>query len=238
MPPESTESAAAAVVAPPLLDVREAMREDILGCTLKPGQRLKIEDLRKRYEASVGTLREALVQLVSEGLVQAEVNRGFAVAPVSVADLMDITELRVDLECKALGGAMQEGDDDWEARILGAFHVMRKMEPTLRGGALQDPARMREWAERHRRFHDALVSACPSAWVLRFRQTLFDQARRYRALSMRHSTVPGRLDQHQALMDAVMNRDAVRAFELAELHIRDTTRNVLEQLRTGESAAG
>ena len=213
-------------------DVRETMREDILGCALKPGQRLKIEDLRKRYDASVGTLREALVQLVSEGLVQAEANRGFAVAPVSVADLLDITELRVDLECKALGAAMQEGDDEWEARIIGAFHVMRKMEPSLRGPALADAQRMREWAERHKRFHDAMVSACPSAWVLRFRQTLFDQARRYRALSMQHSSVPGRLDQHQALMDAVIARDSARAFELAEAHIRDTTRNVLEQLRT------
>lgn len=229
MPSELFEIPQSTVPAP---DIRETMREDILGCTLKPGQRLKIEDLRKRYDASVGTLREALVQLVSEGLVQTEANRGFAVAPVSVADLMDITELRVDLECKALGGAMQEGDDEWEARIIGAFHVMRKMEPTLRGAALEDASRMREWAERHKRFHDALVSACPSTWVLRFRQTLFDQARRYRALSMQHSSAPGRLDQHQALMEAVIARDTTRAFELAESHIRDTTRNVLEQLRT------
>jgi DNA-binding GntR family transcriptional regulator len=209
----------------PVLDVRERLREDILTCALAPGQRLKFDQLRGCYAVSVGTLREALSQLVSDGLVSAEANRGFTVAPVSVADLLDITELRVDLECKAMTASIEHGDDEWEARVLAAFHLLQKLE-----GDMQREREQPLWAERHRRFHEALVSACPSQWLLRFRQTLFDQARRYRGLSMKHSANPGRMDQHRQLMEAALRRDAVAACALIEAHIRDTARTVLESL--------
>jgi len=209
------------------LPVRERLREDILACRLVPGTRLKFGELQARYDASIGTLREALTELVADGLVLAEANRGFTVAPVSVADLLDITELRVDLEVKALTAAMQHGDDEWEARVLAAFHLMRKSEAEV---TRHRDAEARLWAERHRRFHDAMVSACPSNWVLRFRQTLFDQARRYRALSMKHSASPGRMEQHRQLMEAVVARDVDRACALAEEHIRGTAKTILDTL--------
>jgi GntR family carbon starvation induced transcriptional regulator len=209
------------------VDAKERLREDILTCQLQPGQWLKIEELRARYDVSVGTLREALTQLASEGLVLAEANRGFAVAPVSVADLLDITELRIDLECKALAASIQEGDDEWEARILSAFHLLQKLDAELQGDHDGEP---KLWAERHRRFHEALVSACPSQWVLRFRQTLFDQARRYRGLSMKHSATPGRMDQHRRLMEAALARDQATVCALAETHIRDTAKTILDSL--------
>lgn len=209
----------------PVLDVRERLREDILTCTLAPGQRLKFDPLRGCYDASVGTLREALSQLVSEGLVVAEANRGFNVAPVSVADLLDITELRIDLECKAMTASIQDGDDEWEARVLAAFHLLQKLE-----GDMQRDREQPLWAARHQRFHEALVSACASPWLLRFRQMLFDQARRYRGLSMKHSANPGRMDQHRQLMEAALRRDVAAACALAEAHIRDTAKTILDSL--------
>ena len=51
-------------------DVLRRMREDILCCVLKPDQRLRFGELRQRYDTSVGTLREALSHLVSEGLAR------------------------------------------------------------------------------------------------------------------------------------------------------------------------
>ena len=57
-------------------DVLRRMREDILCCVLKPDQRLRFGELRQRYGTSVGTLREALSHLVSEGLARTETGRG------------------------------------------------------------------------------------------------------------------------------------------------------------------
>jgi DNA-binding GntR family transcriptional regulator len=58
--------------------------------------------LRQRYDTSVGTLREALSHLVSEGLARTEAGRGFSVAPISLADFLDLSELRVYLETRTL----------------------------------------------------------------------------------------------------------------------------------------
>src|SRR5579871_2416919 len=70
------------------------LRTDILLGEWQPDDRLKLDRLRQRYEASVNTLREALSRLVSEGLVANEGQRGFKVVGASLGDLQDITEMR------------------------------------------------------------------------------------------------------------------------------------------------
>ena len=90
-------------------DVLRKMREDILCCVLKPDQRLRFGELRQRYDTSVGTLREALSHLVSEGLARTEAGRGFQVAPISLTDFLDLSELRVYLETRTLADAIRHG---------------------------------------------------------------------------------------------------------------------------------
>ena len=202
-------------------DLRARIREDAISGVLVPGQRLKLEDLRGRYSASVGSLRETLMQLVSDGFVTAEANRGFCVAPVSLEDLDDITEMRVDLERKAITLSIEHGDDRWEGNLVAAFHMLQKLDPS-------DPnvQKHRVWWERHNSFHEALVAACPSPWLLRFREVLFDHSHRYRALSHQRSNSPGRIDEHRILMDAALRRDVATTTDLIESHIRKTTETV------------
>lgn len=211
-------------------DLRFRLRDDIIAGVLIPGQRLKLEELRGRYNASVGSLRETLMQIVSEGFVNAEANRGFCVAPVSLKDLHDITEMRVDLECKAATLAIEHGDDRWEAQIVAAYHMLTKLDAS-------DTSKVsrRNWWERHNEFHEALVAACPSAWLLRFRETLFDHSHRYRSLSIQQSASPGRLEEHRLLMDAALNRDIPTTTALIEEHIRKTTATVHNWLSLQEA---
>src|SRR5918993_6034179 len=65
-------------------DVLRKMREDILCCVLKPDQKLGFGELRQRYDTSVGTLREALSHLVSEGLARTEAGRRLSGGPISL----------------------------------------------------------------------------------------------------------------------------------------------------------
>ncbi|MBX2880780.1 MAG: GntR family transcriptional regulator [Granulosicoccus sp.] len=67
------------------------LRADIVDGTYEPNTRLKFAELTKRYAASVGTLREALSELVSDGFVTVETNKGFAVAPVSCEELVEVS---------------------------------------------------------------------------------------------------------------------------------------------------
>jgi GntR family transcriptional regulator, carbon starvation induced regulator len=209
------------------IDLRARLRKDIVSCELAPGQRLKFEELRARYDVGIGSLRETLMQLEADGLVVAESNRGFCVAPVTIADLEDVTELRVDIEKKALAQSIERGNDAWEAEIVTALHMLAKLEPEV----AQNRSDYRDlWDERHARFHDALVAACPSPWLLRFRQVLFVQSQRYRTLSMLQSRKPGRVGDHRALVELTLARDVGRATAAMEAHIRRTAENVREWL--------
>lgn len=214
------------------LDVLKRIREDILTCKFQPGQRLRTEELRSRYKVGVGTFREALSHLTAEGLVRSEAGRGFTVAPISASDLIDITELRVDFETKAITNAIKYGDHHWEGDIVSAFHVLSRADSLV----VEDQDHFwGEWSERHKRFHDALVSACRSPWLLHFRNVLFDQSQRYRRLSMAYrKTQRNKQDAHRELMEAVISRNTELACRLAEEHIREGAENILEAIRSAE----
>ena len=123
------------------------MREDILCCALKPDQRLRFGELRQRYGTSVGTLREALSHLVSEGLARTEAGRGFAVAPISLADFLDLSELRVWLETRTLADAIRHGTDAWEAEIVSSYFLLNKARRAAAGRSGRRQARVGQAAQ-------------------------------------------------------------------------------------------
>jgi GntR family transcriptional regulator, carbon starvation induced regulator len=201
-------------------DVYRQLRNDIIACRLRPNERLRFDALRTQYGAGVGTLREALSHLVSDGLVRIDVGRGFRVAPVSTEDLADITKWRIEFEVRAITESIQTGGDDWEAEIVAAFHVL------VRAGMPTHVAPSQEWAahgEKHTRFHNALAASCHSPWLNYFRNILIAQAHRYQALAtIRRKPLLRGDEEHRSLMDAVILRDEKLAAKLITQHIRHT----------------
>ncbi|MDP3342195.1 GntR family transcriptional regulator [Frigidibacter sp.] len=204
-------------------DVLMRIRDDILTCRLTPGEKLRFEALKDRYEVSFSTLREALSRLTEEGLVLSEGQRGFAVAPVSVADLQDLTNARVLLDRELMRLSMQYGDDAWEAGVLAIYHRMERLQERLGENYSLDD----EWGALHSKFHMSLVAASRSPLLLEMRQKLFDRALRYRRMSSQFRTSWRPKDaEHKAIRDAVLDRSPL-ALDLIERHIRETTENVL-----------
>ena len=103
------------------------IRCDILSGKLDPGLKLRFELLRGKYDAGTSTRREGLTRLAAEGLVAAEGQRGFRVAPGSPKDLWDITRLRQQLETEAVRRSIATGDDRWESEVLAAYHRLSKL---------------------------------------------------------------------------------------------------------------
>lgn len=205
-------------------DVLQRLRDDILSCELKPGAKLRFEALRERYEVSFSTLREALARLAAENLVTSEGQRGFVVAPVSTEDLIDLTNARVLLERENLRRSMENGNDAWEADILGSFHRMDRLQSRLGEHYYFDA----NWAQLHSQFHFSLVCASGSPVLLEMREKLFERAHRYRRMSSKFRTQwRPKETEHKGIMDAVLERDRI-ALDLIEKHIRETTDNVIE----------
>jgi DNA-binding GntR family transcriptional regulator len=215
-------------------DAYERVRADLLACRLKPGERLRINDLCKRLSVSLGAVREALSRLTSEGLVSAEPQLGFRVAPISVSDLQDLTMVRTEIEGLCLRQAIAQGDIAWESRIVAAYHQLSRTPHN----APDDPMRLNDdFAAAHAEFHQALVSACQSPWLHRLRHILFAQSARYVALSVPLARRDrDRNQEHRQLMDAVIGRDAERAIELMTGHLNLTTRILLEALTESTAA--
>jgi GntR family carbon starvation induced transcriptional regulator len=205
-------------------NVFDRLHHDILECRLTPGLRLRFAVLRERYHVGTSPLREALMRLASDGLVVLEDHRGFHVAPVSRQKLLDITFMRKELEVKALVLGIQNADENWEARVVAAFHALSRRSRPYRNGALDA-----KWDAHHRDFHGALVSGCGSEWLLRFRSILYDQWDRYRRLSIKYAKDDRDfMREHRELMDAALERDADAASYLMSKHITMSTRMLLE----------
>ncbi|MGC7404433.1 GntR family transcriptional regulator [Pandoraea pneumonica] len=202
------------------------LRSDIVEGVLTPGEKLRVEHLKDRYDVGAGTLREALALLVADALVVQHGHRGFRVTPISLADFIDITETRVQLETEALRQSITLGDDTWEANLTSAFHLLSLAEERLASGGAEAFA---QWEARNRAFHEVLIAACPSRWLHHFLAILYRQSERYRRLSITHQPVPRDVhEEHQAIFDACLARDARKAAEYLAAHIRKTLEAVRE----------
>ena len=204
------------------------LRDDIIHGHLSPASKLRIEPLRKRYDMGATPLREALSRLSADGFVTIEGQRGFKVADLTPSDLQDVTNLRVILESQALTQSIVNGDDNWEGRVVAAFHRLSKIEDS------EGERDLAEWEVRNKSFHDALISSCDSAWLHDFYTILYDQHKRYRNLS--RSDTQGARDvhaEHEAIYRSALARDVDAACKANEFHIRQTA-NVVRRLMQDE----
>lgn len=207
-------------------DVLFRLREDIISCVLKPGEKLRFEGMRAIYGVSYSTLREALSRLSSEGLVQSEGQRGFYVSPISEADLLDITDARVVLERECIVRALDRGGADWKSGIIAAFHRLDRLEDSMGDNLRTTP----DWEKLHMGFHDALVAASGSPILQELRHLLFERARRYRRISALVRKSPRvKSDEHRVIMEAVLGGDSQAAQDMSERHIRDVYENILRK---------
>lgn len=203
----------------------DRMRADLLAGKLEPGRKLQIEFLCDQYQAGQTPVREALNRLTSDGLVERRDQRGFAVTGISAADLREITKTRVWLEEIALREAFAADQQEWEEALVLAYHRLSKIPRSLSETQyLENP----EWERLHRAFHRTLISGCQSRWLLNFCEQLSDQLYRYRQLSVKR-IYPNRheREEHKAMLDAVIERDAARAIQLMRKHYETTADIIL-----------
>ncbi|MBS0301133.1 MAG: GntR family transcriptional regulator [Proteobacteria bacterium] len=193
------------------------LRDDIMSGQLAPDEKLRVEHLKAHYGVSAGTLREAITRLVSDALVIAEGQRGFRVAPIAAADMVDLTNLRVLVEIDALRQWMRAGNADWRAQLQTAYCELSQLEQPLR------PDQARTWEGLNIAFHEALLAGHESPWTLRLLRTLSRQSERYRRYAIK---LPGsRRDvhaEHREIYESAMAGNELRAALALEAHIRGT----------------
>jgi DNA-binding GntR family transcriptional regulator len=197
-----------------------SLRHDVVCGKLAPGDRLRVEHLKDQYEVGAGTLREALSLLVSDALVTSEGQRGFRVAPISMADLEDVTNTRVMLETEALRQSIRHGDAQWEAALVQSYELLVKTEIDLAESGSD------RWERRNKAFHEALIAGFNSTWSKYLLSILYRHAERYRNINWRltaaHASGRNVSQEHEAIYRAAIDRQEARAALALEAHIRLT----------------
>jgi DNA-binding GntR family transcriptional regulator len=196
--------------------IYQRLRSDIIMGRLRPGQRLRLEQLKEDYAAGASTLREALSRLAADGFVLAEGQRGFEVTPISAAGLHEIAALRLLIEEHALARSFAAGTLDWEARLIAAHHQLDAHEERLEAG---DSSHLTEWRRSDWRFHQALIAACGSKVLMQTHAEVFDKYLRYQMIALAFRPAASR-PEHQALKAAALSRDTAGAVTLLRHHIR------------------
>jgi DNA-binding GntR family transcriptional regulator len=201
-------------------DVHDRLRSRLLNGELEPGTKLKLAEFGAEFGVSLSVVREAVTRLAEQGLVQANPQRGFCVAPLSVADLLDLTRARVLVETMAFRESMAHGDLGWESRVLAAHHRMSRT-PVMTPDGHVNP----EFAEAHRDFHRALLSGCGSSRLEAVALGLRDCSELYLYWSRQIARDTDRdiAGEHRALAELAIARDSDAGSVALTDHIERTT---------------
>lgn len=203
------------------------LRQEILRGNLESGARLTVAQLDRLFGLGMTPTREALMRLAAEGLIAATPNRGVRILDVSREELGDLMQTRREIETILLRRAIEMGDEPWEAEIVSTLYLLSRTPLPKR----DDKKAIFLWEDRHRAFHQALVSACGSPWMMKIWKMLVDHSERYRQVRLTRADDPFSdirdvAKEHEVIANAVIDRDADRACALMAEHLRRTERAV------------
>ncbi len=197
------------------------VRAEILSCALPPGARIHEQELAQRYRVSKSPIRDALLRLQEQSLIEVLPRKGYRVRPISVADAVEMYEMRLLYERACVLRAIETASD----ADLAGLDVFRTVD---RGIDL--PA----WIAYNRRFHTTLAALCGNARLARATTDIVEQFDRLTHASVNRMPSAGGLqrfvDEHCELTDAIQARDKRLASGLVREHIGSSRKRTLEAI--------
>ncbi len=210
----------------------EALRAEIIGGELLPGQRLKVAALATLHDVSLNVVREALNRLAGEKLVDFEPQQGFTVRSLSAEDLEDLVDQRVIFEGLALRRCIERSSIEWQSEVLAAHHRLDRTPLLVDKGATKvlNP----QWVARHDEFHSVMLQGCSSPRLFQMIRQMAEAAEMYhRALLPAVNSDSQRDSEHRELLEAVLEGDADRAVRVLTTHVERTRDLMLPLLKRG-----
>jgi DNA-binding GntR family transcriptional regulator len=216
------------VAAPLREQVIAALRQAIMDFQLKPGQRLVERELIEQLGVSRTTIREALRELASEGLVTVVPQRGAMVTAPSLEEAIDLYEVRAALESLVVQHFVERADDAEVASLVATVEnlatVTSKTEDVKKLMAAKD------------QFYVVLIAGAKSAALQQLLEGIQARVQMLRATSLSEA---GRsfevVAELRAIVAAIEKRDAPLASQLTAEHIRTASITALHSLREAES---
>lgn len=207
--------------------VYDTLHDEILSLTLAPGALLDETTLAERFGMSRSPVREALIRLAGDELVVTLANRSTLVAPIDVqsfpkyVEALDIaqrmnTRLAAELRTEEDLKEIAKRQADFVAAVRSGDHLAM--------------------SEANKAFHMAIAAAGRNPFLSAFYERLLNHGRRMLHLhfDFLERGQGGYLltDEHDAMLEAIAQRDAERADELAHAHTRQFRDRFIDHLKT------
>jgi DNA-binding GntR family transcriptional regulator len=190
----------------------EQLRMKIVSGQIGPDELLTVPTLAKAWGMSTTPVREILLELANDGLIEARRNRGFQVKRPTVTDLKELFALRAQLECYALSCIISVSEQD----VAGLMEKARAIEQ-----AVDDKDTLR-YLETDRAYHRHLVSLAGNQRLVKMVMNLRDNMRLYgieskAGLRRQKLSVP----QHYQLVELLAASKQDEAIALMRGHVLD-----------------
>lgn len=187
------------------------VRRRILGNVYPPNTRVLEQDLAADLGMSRTPVREALIRLEQEGLVEILPRHGMRVVPIALDDLREIYDVLICLESHAAAALAARRPSDAEIHPLA--EAVEAMETAL---VVPD---LDAWAAADARFHRLLLELNGNRRLMALAATVADQAHRARMATLRLRPLPTRSNEdHRAVVAAIRAGDAQTAGAVHRRH--------------------
>ena len=226
-------------ISKPLLSKKAygVIRDSILSGQMKPGTWLRQESLAEKLGVSQVTIREALKQLVSEGLAVHVPHKGIKVVAISIDDLQDIYDMRALLEGLANQLAATRLSESELARMRELLpHILLSPDSPAIDTA-READREFHWIAIHATKRDHLIRMLEQLWVL------IDPFMVYRRFwnmaemwKQRIKSSELDLQDHTQLLEALEARDAGRARQITAEYVSRAFRELKQQILGAQNA--
>jgi len=184
------------------------LKKSLINGDLKPGEKLKIDNLKDKYNSGHTPIREALTSLVKDGLVERIEQKGFVASNVSMKHFNEVLKTRIWIEEIAIKKSMENKErlEAWEESLILLNHRLNKKDWTEK----YDPDNPDSWEMIHKKFHISLISRSGSDYLTKFCEQLYDQNLRFRFLLIKNKKNYLKRNvnkEHQDILNAVLSRD-------------------------------
>ena len=200
--------------------VYQHIRADILSCVLLPGARIFENDLAKRYDVSKSPVRDALLRLQEQGLIEVLPRKGYLIRPISKSDAYDLYEMRLLLEKSSLRRACNEASDE-DLASLDQFRAV-------------DNGDLVHWVMYNRNFHRRITELSGNSRMARITAEVIDQFDRLTFVGVSsapsETTSEKSVAEHVEIIDALQARDRSKVTKLITKHITKSQKRLFSVL--------
>jgi len=197
----------------PIDSIYERIRQKILDSEVAPGSQILEQELAVMLGVSRTPVREAVIRLQNEGLLEIIPRHGVRIVPIAVSDMREIYDVLISLEPRAAELLAARGASPKELRELAAS--CEKMTDSLARGEME------AWALADEEFHLGIVQLSNNRRLVDIILNCWDQVHRARYFTLRlrqHPQPSKSIEEHYEIIEAIRRGDAHAARRLYRRH--------------------